>query len=213
MAKLEPGQIGLITGKIGTVVGGKWRGITYVRAKGPSKRTKNSPAQITQQAKFKVAAKFASQMLDLFQLTYSNSAVEMTERNSALAHIVKDAIGGSYPSFYIDYPKVMISQGALTKSLGVSATVTQGELNTVWNYVVRRDGEKLRRDSTIVVAYCPFYGNVIYSAAVGTREENESSLDVSVFAGQTVHTWLAFIRQDNTSISDSVYTGEFVVTV
>jgi hypothetical protein len=38
-------------------------------------------------------------------------------------------------------------------------------------------------------------------------------LYVNVFKGQMIHTWLAFITEDSSSFSDSVYMGQFTVTI
>src|SRR5687767_4676020 len=113
MGKLNAGILGGFIGKVGTVVGGKWKGIEYMRFKGPSKKKNNAPRQIEQQAKFALATDMVSNMSDLFKITYKSYEQQMTARNKAVSGIVNDAITGTYPDFAIDFSKVLISKGKL----------------------------------------------------------------------------------------------------
>lgn len=210
MGKIDSGILGGFIGKVGTVVGGKWKGIEYMRHKGPSKRKNNSPAQLVQQAKFALATDTVSNMGDLFKITYKNYEQQMTARNKALAGIVTEAITGTYPDFLIDYPKVLISRGTLRNETLPTATMAAGVVTWQWNYNGSQTGAN-SKDRSIVVAYCPFFKHYLYVVYGPSRESNTATLDVTPFMGQTVHTWLSFITEDGSRISNSLYTGTLVV--
>jgi hypothetical protein len=210
MGKYDSGILGGFRGKIGTVVGGKWKGIEYMRFKGPSKRKNNAPRQIEQQAKFTLATDIVSNMSDLFKITYKSYEQQMTARNKAVSGIVNDAITGAYPDFAIDFSKVMISRGKLNTELSPSLTVSAGILTWQWTYNGRQTGAN-GKDRSIVVAYCPVFNHCLYVVYGPERESNIATLDVVPFMGKTIHTWLSFITEDGSKVSDSTYTGELVV--
>jgi hypothetical protein len=210
MGKYDSGILGGFRGKIGTVVGGKWKGIEYMRFKGPSKRKNNAPGQIEQQAKFALATDMVSNMSDLFKITYKSYEQQMTARNKAVSGIVNDAITGTYPDFRIDFSKVLISKGKLHTQLSPSMAVSAGILTWQWKYDGRQTGAN-GKDRSIVVAFCPFFNHCLYVVYGPERESNTATLDVVPFMGQTIHTWLSFITEDGGKVSDSIYTGELIV--
>jgi hypothetical protein len=67
-------------------------------------------------------------------------------------------------------------------------------------------------DLSIVVIYCPETRQCRYRLYGSTREQELATLDVTPFVGKTVVTWLAFIAEDRDAVSDSVYTGQLVVS-
>jgi hypothetical protein len=63
MAIINQGILGGLSGKVGTVIGGSWKGINYVRSKPVSFHDKKSNAQISQRNHFGDLAKFSVQLL------------------------------------------------------------------------------------------------------------------------------------------------------
>ena len=90
------------SGKIGKVVGSKWRGVPYMRAQSKKRTGALSDAQLEQQARFAVAGKFSQSMNDLLTLGFRDQAVRMTGKNYGQSLILKEAIIGTYPKFQID---------------------------------------------------------------------------------------------------------------
>jgi hypothetical protein len=213
MARFEHDVLGKFRGKVGGVVGSAWRGIKYVRAKGPSTRKNDSPAQIEQQAKFSVAARFVRRMNRLFKITYRTNTDRMTARNSAVGSILSNAIVGVYPDFSIDYSKVLISQGGLDNEPVTTLSITEaaGVLTWHWNFdpVLNAEGSD---DRAILVAYCPALNRSLYQVFGPARSTNAATLNVSPFKGQSVVTWIAFITEDGSSLSESEFTGPINVT-
>ena len=68
MGKISKGILGGFLGKVGTVIGGYWRGISYMRSLATRSNTASSQAQLQQQARFSLASKFAQSMKDLLDL-------------------------------------------------------------------------------------------------------------------------------------------------
>ncbi len=84
MGTISKGILGGFNGTVGTVIGGSWKGIEYMRSR-PAKRTNNpSQAQLEQQAKFAVVISFLETMVGLLRITYKNFAVKMTAFNQTI---------------------------------------------------------------------------------------------------------------------------------
>jgi hypothetical protein len=128
MAKFDADVLGKFRGKVGNVVGGKWRGVDFIKHKGPSTRNNNSDKQKDQQAKFYVAAKFVRQLSKLLKITYKTQAYKMTAKNSATGYILQNAITGTYPSYEIEYSKVLISKGGLEPAMNPTVSVAAGTM-------------------------------------------------------------------------------------
>ena len=58
MAKIKKGILGGISGTVGNVVGGNWRGIDYIRSKPSSVRNPNTEAQRAQRMRFRLVMSF-----------------------------------------------------------------------------------------------------------------------------------------------------------
>jgi hypothetical protein len=211
MAKYDKGILGHFIGKLGTIIGGVWRGITYMRSKGPSTRNNNSPAQLDAQVKFSIVVKFARRMAALLKITYKLYANRMTARNKAIADILNNSIIGTYPNYDIDYSKVLVSRGGLEPALSPVVTIAIGTATFDWEPNTGINGA-LNTDQAILVAYCPARRQCIYKMYAGTRENATALLNLNPFGGQKVHTWICFISEDGEQVSDSVYAGEHTVS-
>jgi hypothetical protein len=210
MAKFEADVLGKFRGKVGSVVGSRWNGINYVKHKGPSTRSNNSPKQKEQQAKFLIVAKFARQLSKLLNITYKTRAHKMTAKNNAIGYILQNAITGTYPNYEIEYSKVLISRGGLEPAMNPTVSVAAGTMT--WRWVNNTDmiGAE-NSDLSIVVIYCPETKQCRYRLYGTTRASQAATLDVTPFVGKAVVTYLAFIAEGRDAVSDSVFTGEFLV--
>lgn len=201
------GILGGWSGKVGTVVGSTWRGKEVMRAKPVfSKNRKLSPAQEAQHAKFAMAGHFLRNFGSLIETSFQPVAGK-TGKNEATAIVLNEAISGVYPNFMIDYGLVLVSKGSLKKPVNPDAiSHLAGKIKFTWTND-SGSGNAKPSDKAILVSYDEQYGDVIYSAIVGTRADEEAVLDVSYFSGKPVHTWLAFKSGNGRLCSDSSYTG------
>ncbi len=58
MGNIKQGILGGFSGKVGTVVGSNWKGISYMRAIAPSIRDARTAKQLAQREKFKLVLGF-----------------------------------------------------------------------------------------------------------------------------------------------------------
>ncbi|AEW01226.1 hypothetical protein A4D02_32895 [Niastella koreensis] len=211
MGKMNNGILDNFSGTIGKVVGSNWRGVPYMRSKAKKRTGALSDAQLEQQARFAIAGKFTQSMNDLLTLGFKDQAVKMTGKNYAQSIILRDAITGTYPDFQIDYSKVPISQGKLTKAKSPVATA---EANSILKFTWTNDaGRKLAKanDQAVLIAYCPEMNETEYAFGPA-RDAATGNLDVAEFSGKKVHAWISFMSANGKLIANSVYCGELTIS-
>ena len=211
MAIINKGILGPISGTVGTVVGGSWKGISYLRSQSTSRRTSFSQAQLEQQAKFSTVMKFLQPMTGLLSTSFREYAVEMSGFNNAMRYTLKNAIAGAYPAYTIDYSLALVSRGDLPNGGNPSAASTvAGTVAFQWtdNTGV---GKAQSTDPSILVVYCPARNQCLFTTAGAARSTGADSLAVSSFSGEQVQTFIGFISADGKNIAGSIYTGAVTV--
>ncbi len=210
MARFNKGILGPVSGTVGTVIGGSWKGINYLRSQ-PAKRKHFSTAdQIDQQLKFSLVLNFIQTMTTLIQVTFKKYAVRMSEYNAAFSYNYRNAITGTSPDYSIDYSKALVSRGDLPNVTAPVATVTNNTVFYTWTDN-SGSGSATATDKAILVAFCPNLNQALFSSKGGDRSAGAGNLDVSNFNGEAIETWIAFISEDRKETSNSIFTGELTV--
>lgn len=212
MANFKKGILGGFSGKVGTVIGGNWKGIDYMRSLSSRGNRSLSAAQVVQTAKFTLTIRFIQSMGGLINITFRNFANKMTIYNSAVSYTLKHAINGSYPNFGISYADVLVSRGDLPNATAPAATASPGSIIT-YNWANNSGtGMATGSDKDILVAYEPSSNSTMYSTGTAGRDALTYTLNLASFRGKTVHTYIGFISASGKEIANSIYTGEVVVS-
>jgi len=212
MGTIQKGILGGFSGKVGTVIGGTWKGIDYMRSKANRRKFTPTQKQLEQQAKFTLAMGFVQPMAGLLEITFRDFAIKMSGVNNAFAYLLKKAITGTYPAFDIDYAVMLVSRGKLPNVLGPAVTSGAGSILTFsWTDNSGVAGAK-ETDQAVLVAYCPSLKQAIYTTAGGARNELTGELNVLPFSGLAVETWIGFISESGMEIANSISLGEVTVS-
>lgn len=211
MGKFEVGVLGNFDGKIGTVVGAKWKGIEYMRHKGRKSKKDPTEAQLEQRARFRCVIGFVNRMTNLLAACYPDTS-KKTALNHAFTDIYAKALTGTYPLYSLDYSKVSISKGQLHNgNAPVAAAAGNGIIKFSWND--NTDGNDANKDDKSVLAvYCPELDQAIYTLSGAQRDSGSASLNVMNFTGKVVETWIAFMSANGQLVSSSIYTGQLTVS-
>ena len=102
MGTIQKGILGGFSGTVGTVVGGTWKGIDYMRSKTSRRNFNPSQKQLEQQLKFALVMRFVQPMAGLLNISFRDFAIKMTGINNAFAYTINNAITGVYPTYAID---------------------------------------------------------------------------------------------------------------
>ena len=111
MGKISQGILGGVSGKVGNVIGGSWKGIDYLRIKPSSVANPRTEGQVTQRYKFTAALEFLQPSRDFIKVGFKNFANGMTEFNYAMSYILANAVTGDGISASVDYTNALVSKG------------------------------------------------------------------------------------------------------
>lgn len=212
MGIINKGILGGFSGKVGSVIGGNWKGIDYMRSKSNRGKFVATEAQEAQQLKFAATMRFLQPMAGLLNITFRDFAIKMTGMNNAFAYNIKNAITGMYPVFTLDYSLALVSRGDLPNVLGPAVTVGAGSILTFSWTDNSGVGIAKATDQAILVAFCPTLKQAIYTTAGGERSALTGDLNLTPFSGLPVETYIAFISADGRKKANSNFTGEVTVS-
>jgi hypothetical protein len=212
MGTIKKGILGGFSGKVGTVVGGNWKGIDYMRGKAASVSNPKTEAQLDQRARFAAALKFLQPLTAFIRVGFKNYAVKMTAFNSAMSYNLNNALTGAYPDYSIDYASALVSRGSLPGALNPTASSnTTGQIDFIWEDN-SQDANASANDKVLLVAFNPTKQLATTIVGGNERPTNAQALTVpSSFTGDQVECYIAFQNANQSILSNSVYVGSVVV--
>jgi hypothetical protein len=212
MAKLKESPIGVLIGKIGQVVGAKWKGISVLRILPANIANLQTDKQLEQRMKFGVVMRFQQSMTQLLRIGWKNFAVGMTAFNAAMSYNVLNAIQGTYPNFTVDYPNALVSKGNLPPALNQAAASTVvGTVLFTWSNNSDEVGATTT-DTTLLVVYNPGKNQAVFFAGLAERADGTQAVTVPhSFSGDLVHCYMGFQTVDGFDLSNSKYAGAITV--
>ena len=214
MGTIKQGILGGFSGKVGTVIGSSWKGISYMRGQAQHVKNPRSAGQVNQRTKFALVMGFLQPVVPYIRIGYKSQAAKQTEFNAAMSYTIKNAITGSYPNYALDYTKIVVSKGGLTQVTGATATWdnNRNEVKIDWtdNSGV---GNALATDKAMPFIYNKAKGETIYDTAGATRTTHTQSLTgPNDWEGDKVEVYLGMMSADSKEVADSIYLGEVTLT-
>jgi len=212
MGTIKRGILGGFSGKVGTVIGGNWKGIDYMRGKAASVSNPKTEAQLDQRARFGTALKFLQPLTSFLRVGFKNYAVKMTAFNSAMSYNLNNALSGVFPDYFIDYPNALVSRGNLPGALNPQiVSNTPGEINFSWTDNSHGSNAKAN-DKVLLVVLNPAKQWAETIVAGNTRSSESQVITVpETYTGDEVQCYIAFQDEKQTVLSNSVYAGAVVV--
>ena len=210
MGTIKQGILGGFSGKVGTVIGSSWKGISYMRGQAQHVKNPRSAGQVDQRSKFNLALNFLQPNVPYIRIGYKSQAAKQTEFNAAMSYIVKNAITGTSPNYALDYTKVMVSRGGLTQVTDAAASwaAATSKLTVTWtdNSGV---GTALATDKAMPFVYNKDKNETIYNTEGATRTTHTMDITVpSDWVGDKVEVYLGMVSEDGALVADSIYLGE-----
>jgi len=212
MGVIKQGILGGISGKVGTVVGGNWKGINYLRARPQSVKNPNSAKQQSQRTKFSVVLSFLKPFTGFLATGFKSLAVGQTGFNAAMSYNVKKAVTGTAPNFVMDYQFALLSTGKLTGAVNPSidslspATIQFGWADNTGTGNAKAD------DVAVLASFIEDTAEAVYQFTTTQRSALVAELSVpAAYSGKTVQCWLIFQTADGKDISISQYVGSITV--
>ena len=155
---------------------------------------------------------FISPLAKLLEVTFGDRAIKMTGINIAFRYNYQNALTGIFPTFHLDYSKVVISKGSLNPAGSpTAASIGGGIVKFDWT---NNSGISLEKgtDTCVLVIHCPELKRSLYIQEGPARSTGTASFDSGNFMGKTVETWIGFMSADKKEVSTSDYTGQLVIS-
>nr|WP_294901083.1 DUF6266 family protein [uncultured Pedobacter sp.] len=213
MATIKKGILGGFSGKVGTVIGGNWRGVDYMRSLPKASSKPATALQSDQRLKFAAVMAFLKPISALVSKGYQAVTGARTPLNAAVSYHVKKAITGISPDFSVDCSKVIFSQGDIAGAW-VPAVESTLPASIAFSWQDNTDtGLAESTDKAILLVFNAAKSQYVSLENAGDRSEGEVNLLVPAnFSGDEVHCWMAFSTEDGKRMATSVYIGKVTVS-
>jgi len=113
MGKIKQGILGGVNGKVGTVVGSSWKGITYMRGQAQHVKNPRTAGQVYQRNAMKAIALALRPIAPTLGITFAKSAGKMSGYNKAVSVNYHAAVVNQEGTPVVDYSKLILSKGNL----------------------------------------------------------------------------------------------------
>ena len=208
MGTIKQGILGGFSGKVGTVVGGSWRGINYMRSLAQTIKNPRSEGQQTQRGKFSLSLELLKPIAAYIRTGFKNYATKQTAFNSAMSYIVKNAISGNFPDIQLNFANVLVSRGNLKQVANAVANAVHGAIEISWTDGSGY-GEGNANDVAMHLAFNKDRGLAVFSTASAIRSAESLTLDIpDEWAGDKIVVYFGMISADGTTVANSLYLGE-----
>ena len=210
MGTIKQGILGGFSGKVGTVIGSSWKGISYMRGQAQHVKNPRSSGQMDQRTKFNLVLNFLQPNVPYIRIGYKSQAAKQTEFNAAMSYLLKNAVTGSYPNYALDFTEVMVSKGGLTQVNDAAVNWTAAQSKLTFNWTDNSNvGNALATDKAMPYIYNKDKNETIYNTAGATRTTH--TMDVTVpnnWVDDKVEVYLGMVSEDGALVADSIYLGE-----
>jgi len=207
MAIVKNGPNGSFSGKVGSVVGYKWKGLDVIRGLPRKSNKPRSEARLANEQAMKLIMDALKPLKVFIRTSFRQVAdpLNMTAFNLALSINKKQALKGEYPNLEIDWTKFVVSQGTLPGLEHATASWTDGGLHIRWD---DNTGTKdaYGTDMLSILIYVPNRNVWVPFLNQETRGTGECTLPAHEnWLGTNVEVFLSFMSFGSELVSDSTY--------
>ena len=207
MATYSNGANGAFSGKVGSVVGSRWRSIDYLR--GLPKKSSKGPTteQLKQQSKFAMAVNYLRPIKDVLNIGFADKKqTTLSGYNLGVKSFLSKNIKGEYPEYTVDFSTMVISKGSLNSFLGLKMVVEDEQLKFAWKTNI--NGLNSFIDDILIFVIYNETQNMYLLFDEALRADLSYTSEIgTAFNGNTIHTWAFGISRDQTAVSNTQYLG------
>ena len=212
MATFEKGILGGFSGKVGNVVGSRWRGKNVMRSLPQRGNYTPTEKQEEQRLKFKTVIGFLTPLVGILSRFFGSPQGDKSRANLATSYHLKNAVLETPEGMVMDYAKVLVSKGELRGiASGTVAAAAGNILNFGWQDNSGQ-GKATATDTLMVVVYAPDLNLFFTDTSVATRDAASASVTLPDFmASFEVEVWASFTKPDTNFAAMSTYMGSVTV--
>ncbi len=161
MGKISQGILGGFSGKVGPVVGSRWKNICYIRSLAARVSNPNTARQRCQRGKFRTVVGFLKTILPYIQIGFSGYEQNKSAYNAAVSYLMCHAFTGGGVDAVLDFGKVRVSRGSLTPAAGASVGRQGGRVVFAWSDN-SGEGDAAADDVALLLVYNKKRGDAVY---------------------------------------------------
>lgn len=211
MGTIKQGILGGFSGKVGTVIGGSWKGISYMRGQAQNIKNPRTDGQMSQRAKFALALGFLKPITNLVRTGFKLYQHRQTAFNAAMSYTLANAISGAYPDYTLQFATALVSKGNLTPAANATAEAAGGNIVFSWedNSGV---GTAKQTDKALIGILNTTKGEAITETTGAERTAGTQTIVLPAdWLGNEVQVYLGFISEDKKEVANSVYLGSIAI--
>jgi len=163
MGIINQGILGGFSGKVGPIVGFRWKSNYYIRARAAKVSNPRTPKQQEQRGKFATAFSFLKAIKPFIRIGYKELTQDKSAFNSAMSYTLKRAVTGSGKEIKIDFDRALVSMGTLMPIFEGAATVSNHQMTFNWKDNSGM-GNAERTDIAMVLVYNKDREAAVYAA-------------------------------------------------
>ena len=200
-------------GKLGNHVGRKVNGENIISMRPAKTNRPPTPLQYDQRLRFGLVTNWLSWIGQFIKIGFQHyDSKGKSAMNAAVQYNLENAVTGTTPNFLMDYAKVRVSRGKLTKAYNPEvATVSVAQLDFTWaaNTGVFTGAAT---DKVVFIVYNPIKHDFAVQMGGASRADLEYQMALpGDYSLDTVHIWMAFMSTDEKEVSNSQYLGATAV--
>lgn len=208
MARFDDGINGPFRGKVGSVIGSKWRKVNYMKGLSKKKKRPASPEQAVIRTKFSLLNRFLKPLSKTLEISFRQFTAEATGRNVAFSYNYDEAFIEEEGEVRLNYPALRFSHGSLVTAGAERAWVDdRGVVHITWNTKTYGMGGSPDDEAHMLLFD---ETNDIFLTPSGTtvRQDGKAEITRKDFlesAREQLHLWLFFTDNDKKRVSKTVY--------
>lgn len=210
MGVIKQGILGGVSGTVGTVVGGSWKGISYLRSKSDSHADANSLKQQIHRTKFKACVELARSILEpVIKPIWNQQAIKMSGYN---LFVKKNIQAFNSDGLVDDYANLQFSIGTLPNPFDVEVTDDETVTNGITVTWTDNSGTgDATADDQLQILAISSTEMALMQDLTAKRSDGTASVTLPLDIGDTINVYAFFKNEELNEYSDSVY-GSLVLS-
>lgn len=211
MGKCNQGVFGNWVKRVGNVVGRVVGGQNIYSIYQPNVSNPRTESQQQTRTKFSLLTKIGSVIGGFLAIGLMKSKGNGTWLSRFISINFANGITGTYPSYELNFPKLILSQGNVDNPYNPAANVQGSDVNITWtdNSGI---GNAKESDKVMFLIYNKNKNASIADSEAADRSTRQASYSLPAsWNGDTVYVYFAMQRVDERTTSASMFLGQFTV--
>lgn len=204
MGIINQGILGGFSGKVGPIVGFRWKSNYYIRARAAKVSNPRTPRQQEQRGKFATTFNFLKTMKPFIRMGYKEFTQDKSAFNAAMSYTLKRAVTGSGRDITIDFNRALVSMGTLMPVFEGTAMQERDKMSFNWQNN-SGTGNAEDTDIAMLLVYNKDKEMAVYDTGAALRSGKHAELPLpDSWQDDELVAYLSFRNADGDSVANSI---------